>query len=79
MILAQVLGALLSMEVFFAILCDPSKTLEQQSKDFPQLVAHTSNWEKACLIEMVVTFLFVSSVLLVKDDTAGKQNITVGG
>jgi len=78
MILAQILGGLFATEIFFLILerkNTDGKVINK--KDFPHLSEHEDFWEQAMVIEMLVAFIFISSILLVKDNKAGKYSATI--
>lgn len=77
MIFGQVCGALFSMEIFFCILERKQEDGEViNASDFPHLKSRADAWEQAMSIEMIVTCIFVGSVLLVKNNVS---KVTVAG
>jgi len=76
---AQFLGALFSMYVFFEIIENTQADGTVDPEDFPRLHPTSQDWQQSMFLEMFCTFLFVSNVLLVKDERASKFSHTIGG
>jgi len=83
MMFGQILGAITSMYVFFELLSrystDKADPAGIKSKDFPHLARHTETSLQCFGIEAFCTFIFVSSVLLVKDEVSTKYVSHVAG
>jgi len=66
MILAQIMGALFSMFLFFELL-EITTNGKLDDDEFPHLKNHTGHWAQGMSIEMFSTFMFASGPILVKD------------
>ena len=65
------------MEIFFCILERKQADGEViNHAEFPHLKARADKWEQAMAMEMIVTCIFVGSVLLVKNNIS---SVTVAG
>lgn len=73
------MGALFSMYVFFEIIRETQEDGTVDPEDFPRLKPTSQYWQQSMLLEMFCTFLFVSNVLLVKDEKAAKYSHYIGG
>jgi len=78
MVAGQLAGAIAGMYVFLQVLDHLNGAEVLNKDDFPHLKAHTQAWGQAEFIEMFSTLIFVSAVLLVKDERAGAFSATVG-
>lgn len=79
MMSAQFIGALFSMYVFFEVIEETQEDGTVDPEDFPHLDPKSQYWQQAMVLEMFCTFIFVSNVLLVKDERASKFSHTIGG
>lgn len=67
------------MYIFFEIIerfDDDGKIL---AEDFPHLAVSTTNWVQGMLMECFCTFVFVSAILLVKDEESKRFAATING
>lgn len=73
MSLAHILGSLISVEMLWQFMRDKNLTEEENAaKDlFPVLDPNTSTYYQSCVLEILCTFLFVYSILVVKDRVSG--------
>jgi len=79
MITAQVLGGLLSMYIFFQAIETMADDGKINADDFPHLRISTMYWVQAMFLEAFCTFVFISSILLVKDAESGRFTAAING
>lgn len=72
MIAAQMFGALVGMSIIHAMIHDSSLPAPMIQAQFPHLQPKTHYFWQAFLLEILTTFIFVMSVLIVKDTRTGK-------
>lgn len=71
MITAQIFGALVGMNIIHAMIHDSSLPGPMVQAQFPHLQPKTHYYWQAFLLEILTTFIFVMSVLIVKDTRTG--------
>jgi aquaporin Z len=74
---AQIFGAFVGMELVYQMLLDETLVMNDRIAMFPHLTPRTHFYWQSFTIEMICTFIFVLSVIIVKDERVGPS--THGG